>query len=317
MSYPINENLIPDLPKEPYDGGVGAYVGVVAHATAVYGDSDISERNYEVGHWQDAFVHFFVDHTGIEQVADYNYVCYGSGHTANHKGYAQVELCQTQDPTQFTAAYGAYVWLLAYLLYRKGLPVVDGDTLMSHAQVSVKWKETDHTDPCGQDGKSGYLGSHGKTWADVVKDVTNCYNSMKQPTKVESPAKTTELYRVRASWQDAKSQVGAFRILQSAITTANLHPGTKVFNEAGQQVYPAVVSKQPTPAPEAKPVPEYRLVATGYLPLRCHRDPNIKAPIVGEFPKGTHVQVFGKTTTGWWEVGANGIRGWVAGEYLK
>jgi len=34
MSYPIEQNFIPGLSKEPYDGGVGKYVGVVAHATA-------------------------------------------------------------------------------------------------------------------------------------------------------------------------------------------------------------------------------------------------------------------------------------------
>ena len=49
-----------------------------------------------------------------------------------------------------------YVWLLAKLLFNKKLSVVDGVTLMSHAQVSAKWKETDHTDPIE------YLASRGK-----------------------------------------------------------------------------------------------------------------------------------------------------------
>ena len=43
---------------------------------------------------------------------------------------------------------------------------------MSHAQVSAKWKETDHTDPID------YLASHGKTWANLVSDVTVSYNEM-------------------------------------------------------------------------------------------------------------------------------------------
>ncbi|MHB1654116.1 MAG: peptidoglycan recognition protein family protein [Desulfitobacteriaceae bacterium] len=172
MAYEIVKNFISGLPKVPYDGGVGKYVGVVAHATANNGDSSDGERNYESTTWQSAFVHFFVDDTKIEQVADTNYLCYGAGHTANHMGYAQVELCQTTDPAKFAKAYVRYVWLLAYLLYQRKLGVVDGVTLMSHAQVSAKWHETTHTDPID------YLASHGKTWTNLVADVTEQYNEM-------------------------------------------------------------------------------------------------------------------------------------------
>lgn len=170
MSYPIRQNLIPGLPTQSYIKG--GYVGVIAHATAVYNDTAEAERNYEAGHWRDAFVHFFVDDTGILQVADVNHVAWGAGHTANHLGYAQVELCQTRDTAKFNAAYGAYTWLLAKLLHDKGLPVVDGQTLMSHAQVSAKWHETDHTDPIE------YLQSHGKSWANLVNDVRREYDAM-------------------------------------------------------------------------------------------------------------------------------------------
>lgn len=170
MSYSIEQNFIPGLPKEPYDNG--HYVGVVAHATANNSDSADGERNYESTTWKNAFVHFFVDDQKIEQVADYNFLCYGAGHTANHLGYAQVELCQSTDPTKFFVAYARYVWVLAYLLYQRKLGVVDGVTLMSHAQVSAKWHETTHTDPIE------YLVSHGKTWANLVADVTAQYYEM-------------------------------------------------------------------------------------------------------------------------------------------
>lgn len=231
MSYSIKVNLIPGLPHQPYDGGVGAYIGVVAHATAVYGDSAEAERNYETGHWQDAFVHFFVDDTGILQVADYNYICYGAGHSANHLGYVQVELCQTYDANKFNTAYNAYVWLLAWLLKRRNLQVINGQTLMSHAQVSAKWHETTHTDPIA------YLNSHGKSWDDLVRDVTAQYQLMSSPQV---------LYRVRLSWDDAKSQLGAFENLANAKNLAAAHPGYKVFDEAGKVVFDPA-KPQPTP----------------------------------------------------------------------
>lgn len=176
MSYTIEQNFIPGLPKEPYD--TGHYVGVVAHSTANNGDSADGERNYESTTWQSAFVHFFVDDQKIEQVADCNYLCYGAGHTANHRGYVQAELCQSTDPSKFDAAYARYVWLLAYLLYQRKLGVVDGVTLMSHAQVSAEWHETTHTDPIE------YLGSHCKTWANLVADVAAKYNEMEEENNV-------------------------------------------------------------------------------------------------------------------------------------
>ncbi len=43
---------------------------------------------------------------------------------------------------------------------------------MSHAQVSAKWKESNHTDPID------YLASHGKTWANLVSDVNAQYHEM-------------------------------------------------------------------------------------------------------------------------------------------
>lgn len=170
MNYLIQVNLIPGLPQEPYSSG--HYVGVIGHATAVYGDTPDGERNYELNHWKDAFVHLFVGAGKILQVADTNYVAYGAGHTANHLGHVHVELCQTHDANQFAEDYAMYTWLLAKFLHDRKLGVVDGVTLMSHAEVSAKWGDTNHTDPIE------YLADHGKRWADVVADVTKQYNEM-------------------------------------------------------------------------------------------------------------------------------------------
>ncbi|WP_407310476.1 N-acetylmuramoyl-L-alanine amidase [Desulfosporosinus sp. SB140] len=170
MTYNIQQNLIPGLPKEPYTNG--HYIGVIAHSTDVYYDTPDSERNYEQSHWKDAFVHFFVGSGKIEQVADTSCIAYGAGKTANHLGYAQVELCQTYDSAQFAQDYAMYVWLLAKLLHDRGLGMINGVTLMSHAEVSAKWGETDHTDPID------YLASHGKSWANVVADVAEQYKGM-------------------------------------------------------------------------------------------------------------------------------------------
>ena len=47
----------------------------------------------------------------------------------------------------------------------------------------------------------------------------------------------SEMYRVRKSWGDAKSQVGAYRNLESAKDLCNKYPGYSVYNSKGAAVY--------------------------------------------------------------------------------
>ena len=62
---------------------------------------------------------------------------------------------------------------------------------------------------------------------------------LKKYAKVEHPAKLTAgYYRVRKTWADKKSQIGAYRILANAKATADKHPGTFVFTDDGVAIYP-------------------------------------------------------------------------------
>ena len=49
---------------------------------------------------------------------------------------------------------------------------------------------------------------------------------------------TDEWYRVRKSWADSKSQIGAFKILANAKKRADENSGYAVFGQNGEQVYP-------------------------------------------------------------------------------
>ena len=61
---------------------------------------------------------------------------------------------------------------------------------------------------------------------------------------------TDDVYRIRLNWTDAKSQIGAFKNLENAINTCK-KAGTnyKVFNSAGQVVYPTSTNQQTTTTP--------------------------------------------------------------------
>jgi N-acetylmuramoyl-L-alanine amidase len=192
MAYPIVKDFIDGLPKEPYRKGIGAYEGVVAHATAVYAPAvncvKSSKNNWKK---QQAFVHFFVDWTGIIQTADTNYKAWGAGPTANAR-YVHVELCQTKDHVQFQESYKRYVWLLAYLLFQKRLGVKNNVTLLSHFYISHTFRESTHTDPIA------YLEEHGVTWDELVQDVTAAYKQMEQPqATTQSQTTAANVYVVK------------------------------------------------------------------------------------------------------------------------
>ena len=51
---------------------------------------------------------------------------------------------------------------------------------------------------------------------------------------------TAQLYRVRKTWADSKSQIGAYKSLERAIKVADEHEGYKVFDSNGACVYEPV-----------------------------------------------------------------------------
>ncbi|PEE04615.1 peptidoglycan recognition protein family protein, partial [Bacillus pseudomycoides] len=154
--------IIPDLPKQPYRYGVGAYEGVVAHSTATPEAPAINIQKYETRTWRNAFVHYAVDWNETIQIADTRYIAYGGGPGAN-KRFVHVELCETSDYDKFKVSYDKYVKLLAKILRDRGLSVEKG--LWTHYDVTKYLGGTDHEDPLD------YLSSHGVSEAQFRADV--------------------------------------------------------------------------------------------------------------------------------------------------
>ena len=57
-----------------------------------------------------------------------------------------------------------------------------------------------------------------------------------------------QMYRVRKSWSDAKSQIGAYKVLDNAKKKVDANAGYKVFDASGSIVYPAAAKPTQTPA---------------------------------------------------------------------
>ena len=86
---------------------------------------------------------------------------------------------------------------------------------------------------------------HGKGWAagagygDKILSILNRIVGNSGNAGVSDNAGgNSGLYRVRRSWQNSGSQLGAFAVLKNAIALADKNAGYEVFDSAGKLVYP-------------------------------------------------------------------------------
>ena len=146
-------------------------IGIVVHETATPGAT--AEREYQYFNSADrgASAHAFVDWEDVIQTIPYDEVAWHAGPTANSR-YIGIELCRPSghDPEKFGRVWNNAVSLFADLFREHGFGEVTVDNLLSHAEVSSRWRESDHTDPVG------YFAEYGKTVNDFRDAVQNELN---------------------------------------------------------------------------------------------------------------------------------------------
>lgn len=147
-------------------------IGTVVHETSDPGATDENEFNYFNTAYRGASAHAFVDKDSIIQTIPWNEEAWHAGPTANSK-FIGIELCHFDDAASFGEVWKRAVWLFAYVhthIIMK--PLITIDNLMSHAEVSQKWNETDHMDPIS------YFGEFGKSVDDFRNEVQAEINIM-------------------------------------------------------------------------------------------------------------------------------------------
>jgi N-acetylmuramoyl-L-alanine amidase CwlA len=115
-----------------------------------------------------------------------------------------------------------------------------------------------------------------------------------------------ELYRVRKSWVDAKSQIGAYKNLNYARAIANVNRGYKVYNTAGKCVYSPTGADTPFK------------VEVKIKDLNIRKGPGYKTyKAVGFCPVGIYTIVETKVAEGYTWGRLKSGAGWIALEYAK
>jgi peptidoglycan hydrolase-like protein with peptidoglycan-binding domain len=153
--YPIIQNFIS---RNRSHQALSA-IGMVVHATDDFGATDENEQRYFNSGDRQASANAFIDWDSITETVPDNEVAWHAGPTANHR-FIGVELCEpaTHDAAKFNEVWNRAVWYFATkFINRIRCKTITKSNLMSHAEVSNTWHETDHQDPIS------YFSAYGKT----------------------------------------------------------------------------------------------------------------------------------------------------------
>lgn len=186
----------------------------------------------------------------------------GSGSKGScNSGWMQFEICEDNltDKDYFEAAYKEACEITAYYckMYNidpKGTVIHEGvtvPTILCHYDSYKLGLGSNHGDV------DHWFKKYGKTMDTVREDVAKL---LAEDSAVEKPAPVQEqMYRVRTSWSDAKSQKGAYKILENAKKCCDAAgEGYKVYDSSGTEVY-AYVAPVEEPKEETPVVAVYDL----------------------------------------------------------
>lgn len=213
-------------------------------------DGKLGKNQYN-NHWntyhpggREVCVHGFIGKLADGTVATYQTLPWDhrgwhAGGSANntHIGF---EICEDDltDGAYFAKVYKEAVELCAYLCKQYGLTEKN---IICHSEGYKQGVASNHGDVMH------WFPKHGKsmdTFRAEVKALLTTDAKEDDPAQEETPAVTypekltSGYYRVRKTWKDSKSQVGAYRILKNAKAAADKKPGTYVFTNDGVAIYP-------------------------------------------------------------------------------
>ena len=233
--------------------------GIMVHSTGannpwlkryVGPDDGLLGKNQYNNHWntyhpggREVCVHGFIGKLADGTIATYQTLPWDhrgwhAGGSANntHIGF---EICEDDltDSTYFKKVYQEAVELCAYLCKLYGLTEKN---IICHSEGYKQGIASNHGDVMH------WFPKHGKnmdTFRADVKALLNAGAEKDEPVDNTTPTYPEKLtsgyYRVRKTWKDSKSQVGAYRVLKNAKAAADKNPGTFVFTNDGVAIYPA------------------------------------------------------------------------------
>lgn len=233
----------------------------------------------------------------------------GSGSKGSYNNCAiQFEICEDDHGS---AAYCKETFEMAAQLcahLMRAYPTIT--EIVSHHEAYQRGYGSGHTDP------DNWWPKHGLSMDKFRSRVQELLVEEKKP---EKPA-ADQMYRIRKSWDDPKSQIGAYHNLDYA--EADCKPGYTVFDKDGKTVYsrPAegaiVIKVDPARNFDKGKAGAYTVKANGGLHLRTGAGTGKTSLEV--MANGSRVTCYGYYTGQWlYVVAASGQKGFCHSGYLK
>lgn len=208
-------------------------------------DGKLGKNQYN-NHWNQPMdravcVHGFIGKLQDGSIATYQTLPWDhrgwhAGGAANNT-HTSFEICEDglNDRSYFEKVYKEAIELCAYLCKLYGLnPLADG-VIIGHYEGHQRGIASNHGDP------RHWFSKFGKSMDTFRQDVQKLMSgSSVTPTPSDDPPAKLEAgyYRVRKSWQDKKSQIGAYKVLANAKRKADENSGYFVFDDEGTVIYP-------------------------------------------------------------------------------
>lgn len=206
-------------------------------------DGKLGKNPYN-NHWnqpmdREVCVHGFIGKLADGTVATYQTLpwdhrgwhCGSGSKGSGNDTHISFEICEDglTDASYFNKVYREAVELCAYLCKLYGLTEKN---IICHSEGHSQGIASNHGDVMH------WFPKHGKNMNTFRADVKAKLSGASGGSGSTSGS-TGKLYRVRKSWADAGSQLGAYAVLDNAKAQVDKNPGYAAFDESGKQVYPA------------------------------------------------------------------------------
>lgn len=171
-----------------------------------------------------------------------------SSSNANDQRAVTIECASdmSEPYTMNSAVYNSLIKLCVDVCRRNGkkelLWLADKNKTLNYAPKSDEMVLTVHRWFANKSCPGNWLYSR---LGDLAAKVTS---ELSKTTSGGSTASISQMYRVRKTWSDFKSQLGAYKVLANAKKKADENVGFKVFDASGNVVYPATATPAPAPA---------------------------------------------------------------------
>lgn len=241
VTNPVNMSIHTLLANPANYGGTrnaSSIKYLIYHYTANKTDKAKSNANYFKNNIVKASAHYFVDKNDIYQSVEDLRVAYSVGgakwsdcnSTGGGSMYGRItntnsisiEMCSTNGIISEATIQNA-VKLGKEIVKKYNIPI---SNVYRHFDVNGKH--------CP--GWNGWYGNNSSKWTDLKKRLSGTTNNVVSDSSHPTNSNTKSLYRVRKSWSDSSSQIGAYSSLNNA--KAACKNGYFVFDNNGNIVYP-------------------------------------------------------------------------------